>query len=551
MSSALQVVTDDAGQGSAIADIAAPEIPGYRIERLIAEGGMASVFLARQESLDRPVALKLLKRFDDPTVAERFPNEGRVIASLNHRNIITIHDLGVVGDRHYISMEYLEGGTLQDRIAANGLTAHQALDLVEQIGECLDFAHRKGVVHRDIKPANILFRSDGTPVLSDFGIAKRREANAELTIAGTALGSPYYLSPEQAEGVPLDGRTDLYSLGVVLFELLTGERPYEHESAIQVILGHVTQPVPKLPASLACYQAFLDRLMAKDRHQRFPTAGAMVSKLRTLRGSQPILERRSRPALIEATALRPAKRRRLGLLLACGMIPTLAALIYASLPDPLHPSVLAVPTTAVDLSPVTKQPAPTGTVDSQPDQAERAAQTGFELWEMPPFAEDSGAGKAASAQGGPALAPDNHSPGVTSKRGSGGTDPAGARPTHGAIVDGPGRPGPASLSIDHSTQRQCLRVLPPGADPGARPCGSEAGDRRHRRRVRQPSGEGLSREPQRTGPTLSGPWLGREQPTPSSERAIETPALAGSPPASTKDDKKSKTCSRGTAWFQI
>jgi serine/threonine-protein kinase PpkA len=197
------------------------DIPGYKVERLIAEGGMATVYLATQESLDRRIALKLLKKFDKPEQSKRFINEGRIIASLNHQNIITIHDIGITGDQHYISMEYLEGGDLEARIQG-GVTPAIAIDLLKTIGDCLSFVHRKGIVHRDIKPANILFRKDGTPILTDFGIAKQLEQDTRLTMDGTAMGSPDYLSPEQAECKPLDGRTDIYSLGIVLYEMLTG-----------------------------------------------------------------------------------------------------------------------------------------------------------------------------------------------------------------------------------------------------------------------------------------------------------------------------------------
>ncbi len=174
------------------------EIPGYRIERLVAEGGMSSVFLAVQESLGRRVALKLLKKFDSAQHATRFLEEARIIASLEHRNIITIHDVGVIGERHYIAMEYLEGGSLQDRID-NGIQPEAAIDLLEDIAICLHFVHRKGIVHRDVKPSNILFHVDGTPKLTDFGIAVQRDRDQEQTMDGSAFGSPYYLSPEQAE----------------------------------------------------------------------------------------------------------------------------------------------------------------------------------------------------------------------------------------------------------------------------------------------------------------------------------------------------------------
>lgn len=258
------------------------KIPGYRIERPIAEGGMASVYLAVQESLGRRVVLKLLKKFTDVFQSARFVNEGRIIASLHHPNIITIHDIDVVGERHYISMEYLEGGDLEQRIT-DGISVNAALDLVEAIGSSLDFLHHKNIIHRDIKPANILFRSDGTPVLTDFGVAKQQEADNRLTRDGTTLGSPYYISPEQAECKALDGRADIYSLGIVLYEMLTRAKPYKGESDIQIIIAHLSDPIPSLPPELARYQELIDRMIAKSPDDRFSTAAEMVEYIRQLR----------------------------------------------------------------------------------------------------------------------------------------------------------------------------------------------------------------------------------------------------------------------------
>lgn len=258
------------------------KIPGYQIVRPVAEGGMASVYLAIQESLQRQVALKLLRQFDDPVRASRFCNEGRIIASLNHRNIITIHDIGILGERHYLAMEYLEDGDLERQIGA-GMNPDAALELVEVIGSCLDFLHRKSIIHRDIKPANILFRKDGTPVLTDFGIAKQLDLDIRLTLDNTALGSPYYLSPEQAECKPLDGRTDIYSLGIILYEMLTGSKPFQGDSPIETILAHLTAPVPLLPVEHSCYQGLLNRMIAKAPDVRYPTAGEMVMAIRELR----------------------------------------------------------------------------------------------------------------------------------------------------------------------------------------------------------------------------------------------------------------------------
>jgi serine/threonine protein kinase len=257
------------------------QIPGYQIIRPIAEGGMASVFLAIQESLQRQVALKLLRQFDNPVHASRFRNEGLIIASLNHRNVITIHDIGVIGERYYLAMEYLEGGDLEMRIRTS-MSPDAALDLVAAIGNCLDFLHRQNIIHRDIKPANILFRKDGTPLLTDFGIARQLDQDVRLTLDRTALGSPHYLSPEQAECKPVDGRSDIYGLGIIFYEMLTGRKPFQGDSPIEVILAHLTRPVPSLPADLSAYQELLDRMIAKVPSARYQTAGDMVKAIRKL-----------------------------------------------------------------------------------------------------------------------------------------------------------------------------------------------------------------------------------------------------------------------------
>lgn len=266
--------------------------------RHIAEGGMASVYLAVQESLGRHVVIKLLKKVDDVYQSARFHHEGRIIASLNHRNIITIYDIGVIGERYYISMEYLEGGDLEERMHSN-ISVDAALDLVAEIGSCLDFLHKQDIVHRDIKPANILFHEDGTPILSDFGVAKQQEVDINLTRDGTALGSPYYISPEQAECKVLDGRADIYSLGIILYEMLTGAKPYEGDSYMETIIAHMCNPVPSLPPALACYQELIDRMIAKDRNDRFSTAGEMVESIRTLRSGNTVkpVKNRTNPAI--------------------------------------------------------------------------------------------------------------------------------------------------------------------------------------------------------------------------------------------------------------
>ena len=258
-------------------------IPGYKIEHLIAEGGTSSVYLAIQESLRRHVAIKLLRKFDNPEQLTRFLNEGQIIASLNHRNVINIHDIGVTDNgRPYISMEYLEGGDLDARIPKK-VDPEDALQWLEALGNCLDFVHRKGIIHRDIKPGNILFHKDGTPILTDFGTAKQQESDAELTMDGRAVGSPYYISPEQAASKKLDRRTDIYSLGIVLYEMLTGNKPYKGDSHIETIVAHMSDPVPVLPPELHRYQTLIKKMIAKSRDDRFTSAAEMVRFVQQLR----------------------------------------------------------------------------------------------------------------------------------------------------------------------------------------------------------------------------------------------------------------------------
>lgn len=265
------------------------QVPGYTIQTLLGEGGMASVFLATQKSLDRPVALKILKKFDTDAQIKRFFNEGRIIASLNHHNIITIHDLGEVNGQCFLAMEYIDGGDLKQRIAA-GLPPDEAIRLIKLIAHCLDVVHQKGIIHRDIKPENILFRKNGTPVLTDFGVAKQLQADASLTMDGSAIGSPYYLSPEQAGQKPLDSRTDIYSLGIIFYEMLTGQKPFLGDSPIEIIIAHLTTEAPPLPKNLAKYQPLLDLMIARDANDRFGSAAELVS----------FLEQRRNPASPQA-----------------------------------------------------------------------------------------------------------------------------------------------------------------------------------------------------------------------------------------------------------
>ncbi|AZD86737.1 MULTISPECIES: serine/threonine-protein kinase [Pseudomonas] len=274
------------------------DIPGYAIERELGEGAMATVYLATQRSLERKVALKVMAAAlaADRSFCERFLREGKTLARLSHPHTVTIYDIGNVGHFYYMAMEYLPNGTLKERIA-EGLSPQQGLVYLRQIALALGYAHAQGLVHRDVKPANILFRANGSAVLSDFGIAKSLEDHTQFTQAGFAVGTPSYMSPEQARGQQIDGRTDLYALGVVLYEILTGKLPYIGSDSLSTALAHLTEPLPELPIAHGRYQGILRKLLAKDPAERFADADALIAALDHLPPAG--------PADAEATQLRP------------------------------------------------------------------------------------------------------------------------------------------------------------------------------------------------------------------------------------------------------
>jgi serine/threonine protein kinase len=248
-----------------------PQIPGYQVLKKLGQGGMADVYLGIQEKLQRQVAIKVMipLLFRDEQFSKRFIKEAQTAAQLNHPNIITIHDVGETGDSYYIVMEYLEE-SLSQRLKKRGyFPPLEALDVVRMIACALDYAHKKGFIHRDIKPDNIMFRADGTVVLVDFGIARAMDSTTHLTRTGMSIGTPHYMSPEQCKGEKIDGRSDIYSLGVQFYEIITGKVPYNAENTAGIIIKHIQDPIPRLPDKLSRYQPLIDKLMAKERDKRF------------------------------------------------------------------------------------------------------------------------------------------------------------------------------------------------------------------------------------------------------------------------------------------
>ncbi len=261
------------------------KIPGYRIKGLLGHGGMATVYLAEQINLGRDVALKVMapQYAASPDFAERFLAEGRMTARLNHPNIVTVHDVGQHLNLYYLATEFLPGGTLKERLP--GLTnLVDKLRILRGIARGLGYAHEHKIVHRDVKTANIMFRDEAQPVVTDFGIAKSLESSQILTQIGGIIGTPHYMSPEQAQGQPLDGRSDLYALGIMMYEVLVGSVPFDAPMPLTILYLHVFQQPPSLPNELAALQSILDRLLAKLPEQRFQTAADFSTALEPFLG---------------------------------------------------------------------------------------------------------------------------------------------------------------------------------------------------------------------------------------------------------------------------
>lgn len=265
---------------SSVAEESFIDIPGFQIQKELGRGGMARVYLAVQRKFGRLVALKVVSGefTQDTRFRERFIRESRINARLTHPNIVQVYDVGTHESSLFLVMEYVRGGDLNQRLE-RGMRLSELVSVVKDMCRALDYAHGKGFVHRDIKPENILFREDGSAVLTDFGIAQFTDADATLTQAGTVVGTPQYMSPEQASGRELDGRSDIYSLGVVLFKMLTGDVPFKADSAVSVGIKHLQEPVPRLPNYLKAFQPVIDNCLAKRPDQRFQNGGELIAAL--------------------------------------------------------------------------------------------------------------------------------------------------------------------------------------------------------------------------------------------------------------------------------
>ena len=259
----------------------------YELEELVGSGGMSTVYRAHDQQLERNVALKILhaRYVDDAEYVERFRREARAVAQLSHPNIVTVIDRGEDDGRQYIVFELIDGENLKELVKRTGpLPVRRAVELALAVADGLAFAHEHGLVHRDVKPQNVLLSGDGEAKVTDFGIARSLDVEHGVTQTGTVLGTSNYLSPEQASGKPVTPATDVYSLGVVLYELLTGEVPFPGENFVAVAMRHVNEPPPRLlerrPDVSPRLAAAVERALAKDPARRFPSMRRFAAELR-------------------------------------------------------------------------------------------------------------------------------------------------------------------------------------------------------------------------------------------------------------------------------
>jgi serine/threonine protein kinase len=273
-----------------------PEKIGYyEIKSELGRGGMATVYRGYDPRFEREVAVKVLPPemlHADPQFRVRFQRESKIIARLEHPSIVPVYDVGEENNQLYFVMRFMGGGSLSERIRERVYRVEEAARLLGQIAPGVDEAHAKGIVHRDLKPSNILFDNQNVPYISDFGIAKLTQAESTNVTGSAVIGTPAYMAPEQALGSDVDGRADIYALGVILYEMLTGKQPYQADTPMGLAIKHITEPVPHIlnvtPDLPAWIETIVATAMAKDRNDRFSTAGEMLETMQAfLRGETP------------------------------------------------------------------------------------------------------------------------------------------------------------------------------------------------------------------------------------------------------------------------
>ena len=391
-----------------------PEIQGYRVLRRIGKGGMSYVYLGVQVSLDRQVAIKVMSpsALADEKSKQRFEQEARTIAKLEHPSIVGIHEVGRTpqGLMYYV-MPYLAKGHLGQRDFTH--EEARAVDVLRSLLSALEYAHTRGIVHRDVKAENVLFDNADRPLLTDFGIALTRRDSTRITTAGLAIGSGGYMAPEQARGEPVDGRADLYSVGVLTYELLCGQLPYQSPDPLGLALMHAQDPVPRLPAARVHWQSFIDRAMAKSPTNRFRNAQQMLVALdqianlrKVTQTAMPVIPAGAHPAVPPAA---PAADPRItpqivAIVLASGVLLTALALMWMRSGTPSAPEKQDFYTLPADTQAVAPDAAPAVLSPSVATPASAAAATPLDS-DLSPTAEAAPTPTPAPAQATPTTLP--------------------------------------------------------------------------------------------------------------------------------------------------
>ena len=285
------------------------QIKGVRCVRPLATSPISTVYLAESEREGRLVVMKLLRQTPDHgdknSTFDRFLQEYEIIRNIVHPNVVRIFDLGVADDHAYIAMEYFAAGDLRSRMK-RGISSLEALGMLRQMAAALQAIHLAGVLHRDLKPGNVMLRGDGSIALIDFGLAKQLALEAEITATGEIFGTPYYMSPEQGHGREVDARSDLYSIGVIFYEMLTSKKPYLAPTPMAVIYKHSHAPIPALPPALAVWQPLLEKLLAKRPADRYQSSAELVSAIDVLLAAAPPGIPPEEPAVAAAAAAPPS-----------------------------------------------------------------------------------------------------------------------------------------------------------------------------------------------------------------------------------------------------
>jgi tRNA A-37 threonylcarbamoyl transferase component Bud32 len=361
------------------------KIGRYEIRAELGRGGMATVYRAYDPSFEREVAIKVLPRelLHDPQFHDRFRREIKTIAALEHPAIVPVYDVGEEDGVPYFVMRYMSGGSLSQWIKKGKFSLEDAARIIERISGALAYAHKNGLVHRDLKPDNILFDSNGDPFISDFGVAKLTDSSTNMTGSGI-IGTPAYMSPEQAQGDKVDNRSDIYGLGVIIFQMLSGEQPYNATTPMGVAVKHITDPVPEIlkvdPTLPPAADKIIKTAMAKNRDERYPTATDLA---RALNDAAHPAQTTSAPRTSRGASATAGKSNRLGLIIG-GVVVLVLALavvgflfrnqIFATPPSPTPRTAATVAPVVVPVLPTeTAAPAATATQAIQSTAVQSAA----------------------------------------------------------------------------------------------------------------------------------------------------------------------------------